>query len=50
MIGWIEDTLEEKHPPYLLVDAADALAVAVCHAHVMQTRRRMARQMAAKIP
>ncbi len=32
------------------VDAADALAVAVCHAHVMQTRRRMARQMAAKVP
>ncbi len=31
-------------------DAADALAVAVCHAHVMQTKRRMARQAAAKVP
>ncbi len=28
-------------------DAADALAVAVCHAHVSQTRRRMARAMEA---
>ncbi len=31
-------------------DAADALAVAVCHAHVMQTRRRMAQAVAAKVP
>ena len=31
-------------------DAADALAVAVCHAHVSQTRRRMAGAMAAGIP
>lgn len=31
-------------------DAADALAVAVCHAHVMQTRRRIAQRMEARIP
>ncbi len=31
-------------------DAADALAAAVCHAHVSQTRRRMADAMTAQIP
>jgi len=31
-------------------DAADALSVAVCHAHVSQTRRRMAGAMTARVP
>lgn len=31
-------------------DAADALSVAVCHAHVSQTRRRLAGAMAVRVP
>jgi crossover junction endodeoxyribonuclease RuvC len=37
----------KEMPP---TDAADALSVAVCHAHVSQTRRRLAGAMAANIP